>query len=303
MEEVKDSKRDSKRIGSFYLAIFNLIKQGKSPAFISKEYKIPKQNLYYYTKRLLKEKIIRKEGKGRNSKWFPLVKTFSLGTRPTTNLHALQINIPILSGEIKGSDWTIKEELRNWTPKYKKLDVLGGLTIKNNNNKSITLFAHTRDIKDLKEIDNLAYDIRLWALQTLRQEHNVILDISKAETKMLHIATEDQQSESMQKKGEKFELDLDKKAEKVFPKDKIDAKAWIDGSPFSFTAETNDKEWKRAYLNMPFTMQEVKQMAYYISKNYASHVKIVEKLNSLLDEPKVKSHIKKKIFDSKQTRL
>ncbi len=33
----------------------------------------------------------------------------------------------------------------------------------------------------------------------------------------------------------------------------------------------------------------------YIAQNYASHVKIVEKLNNLLDEPKVKRHIKNKI--------
>jgi len=286
--------------GSFYLAVFNLIKQGKSPSFISKEFKISKQKVYYYTNILKKENII---GKSPDGNWFVKVKTFSLGTRATTNLHALQINIPISSGNIGVQGWTIKEQLNNWTPTYKTFSQLGGITIKNNNNKSITLFAHTRDIKDLKEIDNLAYDLRNWALELIGREYGVILDIDKAETKMLHIATQDQTSEEMIKKGEKFELDLDKKAEKIFPNDKIDAKAWIDGSPFQFTAETNDKEWKRAYLNMPFSMRDSLQLINYIAQNYASHVKIVEKLNNLLDEPKVKAHIKKKVFDSKQTKL
>ena len=107
----------------------------------------------------------------------------------------------------------------------------------------------------------------------------------------------------MIKKGEKFELDLKKYAEKILPKDEIAAKAWIDGSPFKFTAETNDKEWKRAYLSMPFNIQNSLHSLNYIAKNYASHVNIVEKLDKLLDKPQVKRYIKKKVFDSKQTKL
>lgn len=284
---------------SFYLAIFNLIKQGKTPSFISKEFKISKQKVYYYTKILKKENII---GKSLDGKWFVKVKTFSLRTRPTTNLHALQINIPISTGNIGVEGWTVKEQLNNWSPTYKTFSQLGGITVKNNNNKSITLFAHTRDIKNLKEIDELSQDMVLWAWQTLQKDFGVVLDIDRAETKMLHIATQDQASEEMIKKGEKFELDLDKKAEKIFKHDKIDAKAWIDGSPFQFTAETNDKEWKRAYLSMPFSMRDSLQLLHYIAQNYASHVKIVEKLNHLLDEPKVKKHIQHKIHE-KQTKL
>ncbi len=286
--------------GSFYLAVFNLIKQGKSPSFISKTYKISKQKVYYYTKVLKREGII---GKHRNGNWYVKVKTFSLGTRPTTNVHALQIHIPISSGNIGIEGWEIKERLNNWTPRYKKLDILGGLTIKNNNNKSISLFAHTRDIKDLKEIDELSYSIRNWAYKWFKEQFDVKLDIDKAEVKSLHIATQDTNSEEMIRKGERFELNLDKKAEKVFPNDNLDAEAHIDGSPFKFTAETNDKEWKRAYLNMPFGIQNSLQMLNYIAQNYASHVKIVEKLDKILEEPKVKRHIKKKVFDSKQTKL
>ncbi len=297
--KVKKTKRKVKT-SNFLLAVFNRIKQGKIPSFIKKEMGISKQKLYYYTTLLKKQGII---GKHRNGDWYVKVKSFSLGTRQRTNLHALQIYIPILSGKINDSDWEIKEKLNNWTPKYKKLDILGGLTIKNNNNKSISLFAHTRDIKNLKEIDELTINIRNWAYGLFRESFKVILDIMNAEVKTLHIATEDKESEDMIKKGERFELDLGKKAEKILSKDKIDGKAWIDGSPFNFTAETNDKEWKRAYLNMPFNMQNSVHLLDYIAQNYASHVGIVEKLNKLLDEPKVKRHIKKKAFDSKQTTL
>ncbi|HED05185.1 MAG TPA: hypothetical protein ENI61_00705 [Ignavibacteria bacterium] len=288
------------KTSNFLLAIFNKIKRGESPAFISKELGISKQKLYYYTSTLKKKGFI---GKHKNGNWFAQVKSFSLGTKKKTNLHALQIYIKILSGKIDDKDWEIKERLRNWTPKYKKLDVLGGLTIKNNNNKSISIFAHTRDLNNLKEIDVLSYNIVNLAYGLFRESYNVILDIYSAEVKTLHIATEDKDSDEMIKKGERFELDLNKRAEKIFPKDKIPAKAWIDGSPYKFTAETNDKEWKRAYLKMPFNMEEIKEMTYYISKNYASHVKIVEQLSKLLEEPKIKKHIKKKTFDLKQTTL
>ena len=298
-ERGKNLGKNQVKKSNFYLFIFNRIKEGKSPSTISKEYKIPKQNVKYYTDRLKKEGFIDKHS---NGNWYVKVKEFSLGTRPTTNLHALQINIPILSGEIKGSDWEVKEELRNWTPKYKKLDILGGLTIKNNNNKSVSIFAHTRDIKDLKEIDNLVFDIRNWALDHFRDTFNVTLDLFKAEVKNLNIATQDKESEGMQKKGEKFELNLDKKAEKILPKDKIDGKAWIDGSPFKFSAETNDKEWKRAYLSMPFMMRDIAQATHYIAQNYASHVKMVEKGSKTFEKlDKVLMKLDKRLSQTKLT--
>ena len=295
----KKNMRDVKK-RNFLQAIFNKVKQKKSPSFISKELKISRQKVYYYTTELKKQGYIQKLGK---NNWRVLVKSFSLGTRPTTNLHALHINIPILSGKIIESDWEIREKLNNWTPRYKKLDILGGLTIKNNNNKSISLFAHSREISNLEEIDELSITIVKWANKLCREDFNVFLDIFNAKVKSIHIATEDKNGEEMIKKGEKFELDLKKYAEKILPKDEIAAKAWIDGSPFKFTAETNDKEWKRAYLSMPFNIQDSLHSLNYIAQNYASHVNIVEKLDKLLDKPQVKRYIKKKVFDSKQTKL
>lgn len=302
MKEVKKGKKRGKNSKSFYLAIFNYIKVGKSPSFIKNDLKISKQKVYYYTKQLKQMGFI---GKHKNGDWFIKVKTFSLGTRkPHPNLHALHIKIPILSiGNLGVQKWEIREELRNWTPTYKTFTQLGGLTIKNNNNKSISIFVHSREIKDLKEIDVLAYDVRNWALGYFRDTFNTILDIIHTETKTLHLATEDKQSEEMLGKGERFELDLDKKAEKIFPKDKIDGKAWLDGSPFNFTAETNDKEWKREYLSMPFKSRESLQLLHYIAKNYASHVGIVEKLDKLLTSSKIRKHIVKKVKEKNQTKL
>lgn len=251
----------SKRKLNFYLYLLDQIKRGKRPSEISKEKGLSKQRLQWYLSTLKRHGCIKKIGYGtwRYIKEYKPrskreVKVNSLGSRPITNLHSLNIKFPILTGTIKDSNWKIGEKLNNWIPKYTNLEVLGGLKIKNNNGKSITVFAKTRNLKNLNEIDNLAFQIRTYVFEFFKRKHEVILDIVNAEVKNLHIATEDKQSEGMLRKGEKFELDLNKKAAKVFPKDQIDSKAWIDGSPFEFTAETNDKDWKKAYLQMPFNI-------------------------------------------------
>ncbi len=258
MEEVqKEVQNISEEVQTqdLYLTIYLKIKEGKRPSKIAKELNLGKTNIQYYVNALKSQGIIKKVGYG---VWEVQkeVQSFSLGTRPTTNVHALQINFPILEGKIEDSDWEIKERLKNWIPKYKGLDNLGGLTLKNNNNQSITVFAKSRDLQsmDLSEIDNLAFKIRAFVFEYFKNKHKVILDVMNCQTKNLNLATQDKTSEGMIRKGEKFELDLNKKAEKIFPKDNMDAKAWVDGSPFKFSAETNDKEWKRSYLQMPFAV-------------------------------------------------
>ena len=276
MKEVKSK--------NLYLIVFNLIKKGKRPSHICSILNISKQKLQYYINHLKENGNIKKIGYGT---WEVKkeVKTFSLGARadkPTTNLHALNIKIPILKGKIRDSDWQLKEKLNNWLPKYKKLDILGGLTIKNNNNRSISIFVNSRNIKDIREVDNLSFKIRAYMNEYMRLR-GVVLDIFNAETKNINLATQDKESESMIRKGEKFELDLMKKAEKIFPIDDIDGKAWIDGSPFKFSAETNDKDWKREYLRMPFSIREMlgiqrlmAESISYVAENYKSHVRMVE---------------------------
>lgn len=204
---------------------------------------------------------------------------FWLGTRdakkPITNLHALQINIPILQGKIRDKEWLINEKLNNWIPKYKKLTILGGITLKNNNNNSITAFCHSRNIEDVEEVQNLAFRIRAYLYEFFKKQ-DVILDIFNCKTSNLNLATEDKEAQSMNRKGHKYTLDLNKKAGKIFEIDDINGKAWIDGSPFKFSAETNDIDWKKAYLSMPFNI-------YYIAQNYKNHVEIVVKVNKMLD--------------------
>ncbi len=294
-KEVKVRSK-SLRNFDFYLTIVHSIKTShKLPSLDTLG--LSKQRRNWYIKRLKEKGVIKKIGYGvwqvNDKELFEFkrqVKVSSLRSRvdkPTTNLHALNIKIPILKGKIRDSDWELKEKLNNWLPKYKKLDILGGLTIKNNNNRSISIFVKSRNIKDLGEVDNLSFKIRAYINEYMRLR-GVILDIFNAETKNLNLATQDKESESMIRKGEKFELDLMKKAERIFPKDDINAKAWIDGSPFKFTAETNDKEWKREYLSMPFRilnmfslMESMTKNMAYVAENYKSHVGVVEEAHKI----------------------
>src|SRR3990167_5763149 len=261
METQKQVKKELKT-KNFYLMVYERLKIGSKPTSIAKDLFFnsnnPMQRLQYYLNRLSREEIIAKKGYG---VWEVKkeVKDFSIGVRvekPITNLHALNINFPILKGIIRDEDWEVKNKLNNWMPKYKGLDILNGLTIRNNNNKSITIMARSRNISNVDEVDELARKIQAYAYGYFRKE-GVILDIMGCRVKNINLATEDKKAESMVRKGEKFELGLNKKAEKVFPKDDIDAKAWIDGSPFKFSAETNDKEWKRLYLTMPFNVHNI----------------------------------------------
>jgi hypothetical protein len=136
-------------------------------------------------------------------------------------------------------------------------------------------------------VDNLAFKLKTFVYEYFKKE-GVTLDVFNCETKNLNLATEDREASGMLRKGEKFELDLMKKAEKIFPKDKIDGKAWIDGSPFDFSAETNDKEWKREYLSMPFRilqmfslMETMTGKLLFMAENQASHAAAIKELHRM----------------------
>ena len=283
-----------KQSENFYLTIYHQIQEGKRPSQIKGLLNISKENLNYYISYLKEKGIIKKKGYGvwevskklSNKNLLNLIKkrskkNLSIGKieKPTTNLHALQIRFPILEGKVLSKEWEIRNKLNNWLPKYKHLDILEGLTIRNNNNKSITVFAKSRNLENLEEVYNLAFKIRSYMFEYFKDKEGVILDVFNCETKNLDLGTEDKQSEGMLRKGEKFKLNLNKKAEKIFKKDKIDAKAWLDGSPFNFTAETNDLEWKRNYLQMPFNIRDIRTSMFLMkeyNKNLKLHTKVQE---------------------------
>ena len=277
--------------------IYDLILKSYSPSQIVCNSNLSKQKVDYYIGKLKALGLVKKVSYGvwevlkelsyndfqnlKKVQKSKKSKSFCIGTshKNLSNLHALQLKIPILSGKINDNDWKIKEKLNNWIPKYTELKELGGLQIKNNNNKSISVWAKEREIKNLDEVNKLVRAMLLYLNAYFKQKYNVSLDIINAEVKNLDIATEDKDAESMRGKGEKFLLDLNKKCEKILDNDNRNAKAWIDGSPFNFSAETNDLDWKREYLNMPFN---IRHLIYSLpaleeyNKNLKLHIKVQE---------------------------
>ena len=310
-------KRTTKQLQTtnLKLSIYSLISEGRSPAAISHELSLRISTLQYHLNYLRRIKAIEKIGYGT---WIPTEKYKNIKElqtflnrveveKPTTNLHALQINFPILQGKIKDTDWEIKNRLKNWLPKYKGLTALGGMTIRNNNNKSLTIAAKSRDVRALEEVDRLANQIRLYIPEYFLKE-GVILDNVNCEVKNIHLATQDKHSESMKRQGEKYEVAFGRDAAKIFEKDKRQSKAWIDGSPFKFTAETNDKEWKKLYLTMPFNTENIVNLQLNfdsklnaLTENIAlfaehmkSHVGAIQELKGMAKEIK-KAHSQKSL--------
>jgi hypothetical protein len=305
----RSPKKSDKKNLDFY--IYELICKGYNPSQILKKKdfeNLTKQKIDYYIGKLKAMKLIKKTSYAiwevikfvdlkefeklkevQNPKKSKKTEKTCWGTRasselPITDIHALEIKIPILSGKIDDKDWkSIK--LRNWIQKYTKIEELGGLTLKNNNNKSLTIQAKSRRVKgdfEFNSVDNLATQIKIYAENYFRKKHQVILDILNCEIKNQHYATEDKNCNGMLKKGEKITLDLGKKCEKIFDNDNMNAKAWADSSPFDFTAETNDKEWKREYLKMPFSIQNIVRalplLAEY-NKNLRLHISAVDSID------------------------
>ncbi len=308
-KEVK--KQEVKKKRDFYFTVLNLIKaevpishineEGKEENSICSKLGYTKQALNYHISTLKKKdilikmaygvwkinpslseedlkKLVKKEVKIKSSRGMKK-KSLSKSSKPLTNLHALEIKFPILEGKIPDDDWEVKNQLNNWLPKYKGLSNLGGITLRNNNNKSVSVFLKARDIEDLNEVDNLCFKARTFITDYFKKKLDVSLDAFNCEVKNINLATEDKPCEGMTRKGEKFELKFNKQAGKIFPKDNIKSKAWIDGSPFNFTAETNDKDWKREYLKMPFSVGQIRQSVFLLeeyNRNLALHTKVQE---------------------------
>lgn len=289
---------------NFYFTIYRLIQAGDYPSKIAQDLDISKQKVKYYTDFLQERKIIRKLSKTNPYAGWEILKDLnekdllkevkkrskkisSLGVRerdlPLTDVHAFNIRFPILSGKLHDKDWEIKNKLKNWLPKYKKFDNFKGLTVRNNNNKSITVMLKARKIdliKDPYAVEKLGIKIKAYFHEYFKAKHEVVLDIFEAETKNIHLETQDNDKlDRVLKKGEVFEVDLGKKAAKIFHKDNRGAKAWMDNSPDPNMIGTNDTDYKRDLLFMPIKTKEIHRslplLAEY-NRNLKLHIKVQE---------------------------
>jgi predicted DNA-binding protein YlxM (UPF0122 family) len=208
-------------------------------------------------------------------------KQLSLGTRGDSNLHALHINIPILEGQITGEEWEVREKLNNWIPKYTEWKSFHGVTLKNNNNKSLSIYPHSRDFKDPQEVKKLCYRLVKYITKYFANK-GVILDDDEAETKNLDLATEDEFVKKNKQKGEKIKVSLGRDCEKIFPNDKRKADAWMDDSP-TMAIETNDILYKRNYLYQPEYVKRIHDKVMSESSNIDSLKESMQELFKYLE--------------------
>jgi len=259
------------------LSVYNLIKRGFNPAKICSKLDITPSNLCYYTSFLKKNNIIQKKGYGvweiNNDISFKKVKSIcfpkkayttsnrsSIDTRQT-NLHALNINVPIIKGNlnlIKDFEGYAQSSFNNWIPQYKKFIHPIGFTVKNNNNKSVDLQIWSRRIFNLDEIHQLILKTLIYT-QHIFKEKGVIIDIFNAKTKTLHISTKDQDVEKVLNKGTKIEVFLNRNKKKILEKDEPkQAIAWTDSSPFR-GIESNDLQYMENYIKMPEKVDKIEK--------------------------------------------
>jgi hypothetical protein len=168
----------------------------------------------------------------------------------------------------------------------------------------LTIWAKNREISNVDEVHTLTRKI-IWYMGTyFKKKHQVDLDLINAKVNNLDLATQDKNSESMRGKGEKFTLDLNKSCEKILVNDKDKpAKAWIDGTPYKFSAETNDLEWKREYLSMPLKVASMSEnlhlMAEY-NENLKLHLEVQkEQLKTQKETREIFNELKELIKNNK----
>jgi len=283
---MKEVKKEVKK-ENLYLTIFNLIKEGKRPSEIQSILKITKQNLQYYINHLKDNEFIKKIGYGtwETIKDFKEVKktskkVFSLGLKKA-NLHALNINIPLSEGKIdlkKLGGYEVK--INNWIPQYKKIRTLG-ITLRNNNNKSISVFVWSREIFDYLIIPSLCHSI-VHTVCSYFKGKGVILDYFAWRVTTLHlmIRNEDLDRVLNHKRGFKIEVLLGRDTERISEKDITrEAKAWVDKTPYS-GVKTNDIAYYKNYILMPENISKMaNQLVPTISSlnhNMKTHISVLK---------------------------
>ena len=267
MEVKKKSERSPKKDLDFTIA--SLVNQGFNPSIICSKLGLSKQKVDYHIQRLKRAQIVRKIGYGvweaREPQYTDYIRRSpksSLGATAqdkdlfNSNLHSLCIEIPILKGEldlVKDFEGYAQRSFNNWLPQYKRFMSPIGFSIRNNNNKSISIFLFSREMPRSFDITPLVTGTILYVYELLKAK-GVVVNVFQAETKNLHISVKNDDLDKVFNKAEKFEVLLGRGCAKILSADKVKpAKAWVDSSPY-LGVETNDVEYKNNLVMMPERM-------------------------------------------------
>ena len=260
-----------------YHAIVKHLADNKSVTDVALILGVPKQNLTRRIGKLKREGVIKNIGKGtwevNEAQWLRFqskVNTRSIGTT-TANLHALHIKIPIVDGtvDLKGYE----SKLNNWNVQYKKIPAMK-LTLKNNNNRSLSVYVWSREVHRYNEIPNICHITVHQVCSMFKGTLN--LDYLGWEVKTLHLAMRDKELDQVFNKGTTLEVALGRSTEKITENDITrEAKAWTDNSPFR-GIETNDIAYYKNYLMMPENVANNTQTLSQVVNELIPAIKLLE---------------------------
>jgi len=304
-----NTKRSTKEVQkrNLYLYICNKINEGVSISDICFNLEFKKQRMQYHLSLLKQHKVIKKISYSVwevQNNYKDLInamlearstKTYSLGASKdrTINLHALNIETKILKGTInfKDIDGYLQKSFNNWKPQYKKIFTPLGLTWRNNNNKSISIFIWSRDINKLSEVPILINKAALFTANELKK-HGVIIDVLDYKVKNLNLSVKDKEINKVLNKGESISVFLNRPTT-LNPE--VEAKAWADTSPYK-CLETNDLGYMENYIRMPenvanlmaLNVRHYKNIELY-NENITKHLAVLSEMSETLKE--IKKHI------------
>jgi len=311
----KTSKKQVKT-DNFYFYILSSLNDNPNQSMqdIGNKLSLSKQNISYYTRQFKDKELIEKVGYGtwqvtenaikilkkpnamefllvvldkhQTSKNNSFIRNDERGFRgfPMINynkrmdMHNIQLKIPILSGQIdlKKQGGKITKGFRNWIPEYLEIYQPIKMTVRNNNNKSLSVFLASGKIKGLSDIETIISNARVY-LQTYFKQHDVNLDFHNTQVIKTEIAREDDVAKDKLNKGDKILERFNKNRKKILPKDpNQQSQAWLDTSPDP-SIETNDIDYMYAYLRMPFNIEQSMKIISMQNNNLA---RLTEQINA-----------------------
>lgn len=308
---VKRSKTKKVKIRkmNLYLTILKLLNRGKNPTQTSKELNLSKQSINHYIRRLKQNGLLSKISygtweltqKGREKlQELQTSKTLTLGLSDDfkANLHALQIEVPILEGNLTFEEKGFKgSELRGWIPEYLRISSPLGLTIRNNNSKSITIYLWAREIIRTFDVNSLVIKSVIFVYDYLKTNYNVKINHFEPKVTTLHLSIRNKDLDELFNKGEGFEVFLNRNIKPILPNDKSkEAKAWIDSSPY-LGVETNDIEYKENLIMMPERINKLFNFFpefYRLLKDYHENLKLHKEvqMEQLETSKEIRNYIK-----------
>lgn len=273
VKEVKVGAKEVKvKEFDFYFTILNLINQNHNPTHISKTLNRSKQAVNHYIKVLKGWGIIEKRGYGvwevKKDKYTDFITQYGKNIRRSksatsgslstftsfkSNIHALEVLIPIIKGGldlVRDFEGYVHKGLKGWIPEYKRFFSPLGFTIRNNNNRSVSVFLWSRELPRSFDITGLVTGLVVCVYDLLKKK-GVVLNIFESKVKNLHLSVSNDDLDRVFNKGEHFEVLLGRSCDKVLPFDGVrGAKAWVDSSPY-LGVETNDVGYRNNLVMMP----------------------------------------------------